>query len=457
MLLATATENRHMSSSPVPFGNDAIPNMKMQQQQPIDEAQFIIQKSYAESYGRMMSCEPHIIENDCIKLVIDDIIMKQQHVLQQQQRAYINNTMNANAPEDVIFVSKLSSLSSSQNSISTSIQQSIPDDHPYPWWFTTLLRDILTNGVYGPWHHFSTVGTTPPIRFCAMGKNACTEWRRVFKALNAPEFCSDGDEKEKTNDGGGGGGAGGECQSQFNTATPLSHDPNTVPNAVFIRDPLERLLSAYLDKCIKPNIRRSQGHCEPNTIFGVDYLEWIADKSNNYKQQQQEGNSNDEVATKPLPDLMQTLQNRDKELFAAYVDLLPLKWNVHFVPQAITCDLYRNFHTYDFVGVMGKHFISELDRMVHRYGNGDASSSSSSLLESVLNHTFHYQSKLQNESVANLNIGSDNNHGTKAPSKVSKYYSARSVRRALEYVSIDYLTFGLEVPEWAKEILRNDI
>ena len=447
MLLATATENRHMSSSPVPFGNDAIPNMKMQQQQPIDEAQFIIQKSYAESYGRMMSCEPHIIEKDCIKLVIDDIMMKQQQAYLNNVNGSSANTMNATSPEDVIAIPKVSSSLVSHNSKSTYFQQQIPDDHPYPWWFTTLLRDILTNGAYGPWHHFSTVGTTPPIRFCAMGKNACTEWRRVFKALNAPEFCSDGDEKEKSNHGGG--GAGGECQSQFNTATPLSHDPNTVPNAVFIRDPLERLLSAYLDKCIKPNIRRSQGHCEPNTIFGVDYLEWIADKSNNNKQ---EGNSNDEVATKPLPDLMQTLQNRDKELFAAYVDLLPLKWNVHFVPQAITCDLYRNIHTYDFVGVMGKQFMSELDRMVHRYGSDDESSSSS-LLASVLNDTFQYQSKLQNESIANLNLGADNNHGTKAPSKVSKYYSARSVRRALEYLSIDYLTLGLEVPGWATEML----
>lgn len=155
--------------------------------------------------------------------------------------------------------------------------------------------------------------------------------------------------------------------------------------------------------------------------------------------------------------MTQTLQNRDKEMFAAYVDLMPLKWNVHFVPQAITCDLYRSIHTYDFVGVMGKQFMSELDRMAQRYGGGESSSSSSSsLLALVLNDTFEYQSKLQNESIALLNLGADNKHGTKAPTKVARYYSARSIRRALEYLSIDYVTLGLEVPEWAKEMLRDD-
>jgi hypothetical protein len=30
------------------------------------------------------------------------------------------------------------------------------------------------------------------------------------------------------------------------------------------------------------------------------------------------------------------------------------------------------------------------------------------------------------------------------------------VRRGLEYLSIDYVTLGLEVPDWAREILRDD-
>jgi hypothetical protein len=30
------------------------------------------------------------------------------------------------------------------------------------------------------------------------------------------------------------------------------------------------------------------------------------------------------------------------------------------------------------------------------------------------------------------------------------------VRKGLEYLSIDYVTLGLEVPEWARAMLRDD-
>jgi len=87
--------------------------------------------------------------------------------------------------------------------------------------------------------------------------------------------------------------------------------------------------------------------------------------------------------------------------------------------------------------------MSELSRMANKYGGE---------LPRVLNDTFQYQSKLSND----INIGSDSNHGTKAPAKVARYYTARAVRRALEYLSIDYITLGLEVPIWAKEMLLRD-
>mmetsp|Transcript_43297 Transcript_43297/g.73855 ORF Transcript_43297/g.73855 Transcript_43297/m.73855 type:complete len:144 (+) Transcript_43297:2-433(+) len=135
-------------------------------------------------------------------------------------------------------------------------------------------------------------------------------------------------------------------------------------------------------------------------------------------------------------------------MFATYVDLLPLQWNVHFVPQALFCDLYRTIQDYDFVGYMGKDFMYELERMVTRYGG---------LLPTALEEYFRYQSKLANESGAVVeNVGSDKQHGTKAPAKVAQFYSARALRRALEYLSIDYVALGLDVPEWAREMLRND-
>ena len=56
-----------------------------------------------------------------------------------------------------------------------------------------------------------------------------------------------------------------------------------------------------------------------------------------------------------------------------------------------------------------------------------------------------------------MNIGSsDDWHGTQAPRKVAHFYTAQSVRKALEYMSIDYVLLGLSVPEWAKQMLRED-
>ena len=53
------------------------------------------------------------------------------------------------------------------------------------------------------------------------------------------------------------------------------------------------------------------------------------------------------------------------------------------------------------------------------------------------------------------NIGiSDADDGTQAPAKVKQFYTAHSVRRGLEYMSIDYVCLGLEIPDWAREILR---
>jgi len=246
------------------------------------------------------------------------------------------------------------------------------------------------------------------------------------------------------------------------------------PRTVFVRDPLERLLSGYLDKCFKPGVRTSQGHCEPNVVFGVDFLERKARRGKHQQQnqlrKQRRGNANgkeeeeeeegEEEEENIPPDLTTVIQNMDREMFAAYVDLLPLKWNVHFVPQAIFCDLYRTIGTYDFVGVMGKSFMSELNRMADRYGG---------MLPDVLDDIFSYRSSLDllqhNESSSTAavaavakgdNVGSEKAHGTKAPAKVARYYSAGTVRRALEYLSIDYITLELEVPEWAREMLRND-
>jgi hypothetical protein len=341
---------------------------------------------------------------------------------------------------------------------SSSSQFVADENQPYPWWYVTLLRDLPTNGNYGPWHTLDTSSTRPnPLRFCAIGKNACTEWRVVFRKMNAHEYCDDdrddenvddGDDDDENDDGEGHGKpAVVACkESRLNTRATL--DDDDVQRSVFLRDPLERLLSGYLDKCVKPNNRKLQGHCEPNVVFGVDHLRWKEGKAANDDGKRSSGGGG--RASGPPPpqsDMTSVLKDHEREMFASYVDLLPLKWNVHFVPQSFACDLYRNFDTYDFVGIMGRDFARELDRMARRYGGS---------LPDALDDAFKYRSNLVNETFVDNNVGSDKAHGTKAPAKVHRYYSPRAVRRALEYLSIDYVALGLEVPSWAREMLRDD-
>eukprot|EP00956_Cyclotella_meneghiniana_P025717 scaffold54255_cov51-Cyclotella_meneghiniana.AAC.1 len=130
----------------------------------MDEAHFIIQHAYAETYGRMADCNDDLVESACIQMIVDQF--------KQQSTEYNRQSIDS----DNLNVSAI---------------------QPLPWWFQTLLRDIPTNGAYGFWHHFSTSSTVPPMKFCAIGKNGSTEWRKVFKALNAPEF--GGLEKSKFN------------------------------------------------------------------------------------------------------------------------------------------------------------------------------------------------------------------------------------------------------------------
>ena len=109
-------------------------------------------------------------------------------------------------------------------------------------------------------------------------------------------------------------------------------DPNLVlpPNApkiVFLLDPLERFLSAYLNKCV--GFYKVEKQCEPLAVL-----------------------HNDESG------LTEGLEENKRAKFEAYVDAMPLTWNVHFFPMGPYCGgLHRDIGSYSFVGKMDQTFI----------------------------------------------------------------------------------------------------
>lgn len=363
----------------------------------LDEADLIIRRSYEQSYAHILPCDDDAPSGKaCMKKTLDYFIGGKGGDGQRTIGSKISFARGA-----ARRTAQIEPDGDGANSTVPTI----------PWWFQTLLRDTVQgNGAFGGWHNFST--TAPLLNFCSIEKVATTEWRKVFCKLNADDCQPDPVKlcgKKK-------------CAWQTKKGMPAKG----VPRAVFLRDPLERLLSGYIDKCHKGLVRRREGHCEPNAVFNP--APGMASEKG-----------------RPYPLLLEHLDGYEKQMFAAYVDVLPLKWNTHFVPQAIMCDLHRTIGRYDFVGNMGRNFMPDLERMANRYGGP---------LPAVLNDTFGY---MKHVSSGKENYGKDeNSHATHAPAKVQQFYTPHAVRRGLELLSIDYVTLGLEVPEWARQMLKDD-
>jgi len=82
----------------------------------------------------------------------------------------------------------------------------------------------------------------------------------------------------------------------------------------------------------------------------------------------------------------------------------------------------------------------DLERMANQFGGP---------LPKALDATFRYEARLKSGNLLR-------SHATHAPAKVKQFYTAQTVRKGLELLSIDYVLLGLEVPEWARQMLRDD-
>ena len=89
----------------------------------------------------------------------------------------------------------------------------------------------------------------------------------------------------------------------------------------------------------------------------------------------------------------------------------PTKWNVHFLPHAIVCNLHQNIERYTFMGNMGWDSIFKIKRVVNQFG---------SPLPDLLNASFGYVEQVRVGK--KNNIGKDKrSHATYAPGKVEQF------------------------------------
>lgn len=105
------------------------------------------------------------------------------------------------------------------------------------------------------------------------------------------------------------------------------------------------------------------------------------------------------------------------------------------------CDgLYRHLPTYDFVGMMDENFYDDLNRLGLRYGKR---------MTTILDNVFHFQ-QARNKSKHNEGIE------TSASSHVLEFYTPKTLRQVLEYVTIDYYLLNIPIPVWAERMLKQD-
>jgi hypothetical protein len=262
--------------------------------------------------------------------------------------------------------------------------QSTPYSRRWPWWFQTMLRDAIRfRELHGKWHdlHFKDLN----LQLCVFEKGGTKKWRDLHcQAINSPH------KKDKI----------------MLCFLLQKRVPADAPKAVFLKDPLDRFLSGFIDKCVTRTVEK---HCQPFSVFHD-----------------------------PNTGLVKDFLKDKQKLFEIYVDTFPLTWNLHFFPQSMYCGgLYRNFANYSFIGDMGNAFYQDLGRFTKQFP----------ALEPFVEQVFHY-GNLQN--VTNQGVE------TKAASQTLEYYTPRTVRRVLEYTAIDYVMLGLPIPSWAERMLAID-
>jgi Sulfotransferase family len=263
----------------------------------------------------------------------------------------------------------------------------------WPWWMKTMIRDMEypRGGLFGLWHQLQ-FHHPRSLQLCVYEKGGTKKFRNAHcRNINNDEVPTQ--PRQMSN-----------CylkQRQF--------DPNDVTDrVVFLRDPLDRFLSGFLDKCVRRG--DAVDHCEPTTVF--------------YN-----------TSTSPVHHLLWD----KKFFFDMYVDTLGLKFNMHFFPQALQCGgLYHSLDSYSFVGSMGTDFYRDLTTLTKLYPE----------IQDDFEGTFKLSQR-----------GSLDNDGgveTGAANQVLEYYTPRTVRRVLQYYAIDYVTLNLTIPQWAEDMLQQD-
>lgn len=243
------------------------------------------------------------------------------------------------------------------------------------------------------WDNTPYVSKEHKLVFCEIPKVACSDFKRLFRRLNgAQDFESQApwvhDPKQN--------GITRLTDMPSAEAASILKDP-TWTKGVFIRDPMERLLSGFLDKCREPIESRYDIHCpfSGHVSFGefMDYIFTQADYNVHGKMSMDE----------------------------------------HWRPQHLVCDLERWLPYYQFQGNFSHlqthtKFLLQGVGIFDEFGRGWGDDGLD-IFEKKIDW-----------------------HHTDTSEKLTEYYTKELADKAMAFYNTDYELFQLPKPAWYYEL-----
>ena len=255
----------------------------------------------------------------------------------------------------------------------------------------------------------------PSFVYCPIAKSGCTIWKQLFRRMKGLDYLNT--EFNIVH------GSKNKLQSnrlyklETRQADEILGDPDVI-HATFVRDPLERALSAFLDKCHKSQWKASW--CVPFTV--------IANNSDSDR----DSDSGSVV-------------KKQKSLFDLFINRIifadpskSAKWHIedyHSVPQNWFCDLWK-YHT--------RYKIYRSENKTH----------TKMFLESL-----NLWDKLGSYGWTKNNNGSlldySVYHSVNAKTKIFKYFTPYMAGKLISWYKSDYILFNIEIPNFVCDFFDN--